>query len=197
MIAAVVLAAGTSSRLGTPKQLLEYRGRPVLAVVAGTLLQSPVDRVVVVLGHRSGEVAGALEGLPVKMVINSFYAAGQASSLKAGLEALEGPVDGVLFALGDQPLVKPGTVRLLVERFRETGGIAAPFYQGRRGNPVLFHRRFFPAIRSLEGDVGAREVIAAHPESLHRVDVDDPGVLLDIDTWEDYRRMVEAGGELG
>jgi len=190
LIAAVILAAGTSTRLGAPKQLLEFRGRPVLAVVAGTLLQSPVDQVVVVLGHRSGEVAGALEGLPVKKVINSRYASGQASSLRVGLEALEGPVEGVLFALGDQPLVKPETIKLLVEKFGEAGGIAAPFYQGRRGNPVLFHRRFFPAIQSLEGDVGAREIIAGHPESLRRVDVDDPGVLLDIDTWEDYRRML-------
>ncbi|MCL6611401.1 MAG: nucleotidyltransferase family protein [Peptococcaceae bacterium] len=195
MIAAVVLAAGTSSRLGTPKQLLAYRGRPLLAAAVENLLRSPVDQVAVVLGHMAEEAAGALEGLPVKVVYNRAYASGQASSLKAGLAALDGTVEGVLFVLGDQPLVKPGTISLLIEKFRAAGGIVAPFYEGKRGNPVLFGRQFFTVIGSLEGDTGAREIIGKHPESLHRVDVSDPGVLFDIDTPEDYRRLLEMAGD--
>ncbi len=197
MIAAVVLAAGTSSRLGTPKQLLPYRGRTVLAAVVETVLRSPVDQAVVVLGYRADEIAGCLAGLPVKVEVNSRYALGQATSLKAGLAALEGEVRAVLFMLGDQPAVSPVTVRLLVETHGITGGIVAPFFQGKRGNPVLFDRLFFSAIQSLEGDVGAREVIRRHPESLHRVDVPDPGVIADIDTWEDYRRLLDMAGERG
>ncbi|MHB8918782.1 MAG: nucleotidyltransferase family protein [Desulfocucumaceae bacterium] len=193
MIAAVVLAAGTSSRLGTPKQLLPYHGRPVLAMAVQNLLDSPVDCVLVVLGHRWGEVAAALKGLPVEVVVNSRYATGQASSIKAGLAALGGGVEAALFALGDQPLVQPGTIKMLVEGYRAGGGIVAPFYRGRRGNPVLFGRRFFNEMASLEGDTGAREIMGKHPECFSRIDVPDPGVLLDIDTWEDYRRLVDTG----
>lgn len=190
MIAAVVLAAGRSSRLGTPKQLLPFKGRPVLAAVVEALLQSPVDRVTVVLGDRAVEVAGALEGLAVEVVINSRHHLGQSESLKAGLQALGGRVEAALFALGDQPLVKPGTIRLLVENYRAGGGIVAPFFRGKRGNPVLFGRQFFAGMMSLDGDLGAREIIARNPGSLCRVEVDDPGVVLDIDTWEDYRRLL-------
>ena len=193
MIAAVVLAAGTSSRLGTPKQLLPYQGRPVLAVVVQNLLNSPLDCVLVVIGHRAEEVAPALNGLPVDVVVNGQYATGQASSIKAGLAALGGGVEAALFVLGDQPLVKPGTIKMLVEGYRTGGGIVAPFYKGRRGNPVLFDRLFFQEMASLEGDTGAREIIGRHPECFRRIDVPDPGVLLDIDTWEDYRRLVDAG----
>lgn len=193
MIAAVVLAAGTSSRLGTPKQLLPYHGRPVLAAAVQNLMDSPVDCVLVVLGHRAGEVAAALKGFPVEMVVNSRYATGQASSIKAGLAALGGGAEAALFALGDQPLVKPGTIKMLVEGYRAGGGIVAPFYRGRRGNPVLFDRRFFNEMDFLEGDTGAREIMGKHPECFSRIDVPDPGVLLDIDTWEDYRRLVDTG----
>ncbi|MFZ5632483.1 MAG: nucleotidyltransferase family protein [Bacillota bacterium] len=195
MIGAVVLAAGVSSRLGVPKQLLVYRGRPMLAVVVENLLKSPVDQVVVVLGHRADEVAVVLAGYRVEVVVNGAYSAGQATSLKAGLAALGGSVRAALFALGDQPLVKPQTIRLLVEQYKTSGGIVAPFFRGVRGNPVIFDRRFWPEINSLEGDVGAREVIQKHPERLHRVDVADRGVLIDIDTWEDYRRFLNKKGD--
>lgn len=190
MIAAVVLAAGTSSRLGAPKQMLQYRGRPVLAMVVENILKSPVDRVVVVLGYRAEELAVILEGFPVETVVNGRYAGGQSTSVKAGLAALGGSAEAALFVLGDQPLVKPQTVRLLIERYRISGGIVAPYYRGQRGNPVLFGRRFFPEIEALEGDAGAREIIKKHPESLNRVDVDDPGILFDIDTWEDYHCLI-------
>lgn len=195
MIAAVVLAAGTSSRLGVPKQMLEYQGRSVLALVVKNLLETSVGRVVVVLGHRAEELAGILEGYPVEKVVNGRYAEGQSTSVKAGLAALGGSAEAIIFVLGDQPLVKPRTVRLLIERYSLSGGIVAPYYRGQRGNPVLFSRRFFSEIEALKGDAGAREIIGRHPESLSRVDVDDPGVLFDIDTWEDYRKLI--GQDMG
>lgn len=186
MIAAVILAAGTSSRMGEPKQLLPFGGRPMLAAVAEGLLKAPLDLVAVVLGHRAGEVALALEGLPVKVVVNSDYGLGQSTSLKAGLAALGGTAEAVLFVLGDQPLVRPETVTLLIENYRISGGIVAPVYLGRRGNPVLFGSEFFSEIMSLEGDTGAREIILRHPERVWVVEVGDPGVVIDIDTREDY-----------
>jgi molybdenum cofactor cytidylyltransferase len=191
----VVLAAGVSSRLGTPKQLLVYRGQPLLAVVVQSLLASPVDEVIVVLGHMADQAAKALQGLPVKVVINSDYAGGLSSSVKAGLAAVSDSVRAVLFVLGDQPLVKPETIRILIRQYEICGGIVAPRFRDRRGNPVLFDRRLLlSGVEFLEGDAGGRAIIERYPESLHQVDVPDEGVLLDIDTWEDYRRLVENHG---
>lgn len=195
MIAAILLAAGTSSRLGTPKQLLLHNGQPLLTVVVQNLLQSSVDQVVVVLGYRSAEMMRVLEGYPVIKVMNNDYRSGQSSSLKAGLAALDNSVKGALFALGDQPFVRPATIDLLVETYRATGGIVAPLYQGQRGNPVLFDALFFSEIQSLEGDIGAREVIQRYAKSLHGVDVSDAGVLVDIDTWEDVHSMLKENVE--
>lgn len=194
MVTAVVLAAGTSSRMGQLKQLLTYQGRPLLRHVIDIVSRSSVDKIVVVLGHRQDEVAAVLEGLPLQIVVNQDYASGQSSSVKSGLKALAGPSSspeaetaraGVLFILGDQPLLKPETINLLIENFKRYGGIIAPFYQGKRGNPVLFDLSFQAEFDSLKGDAGAREIITRHPEALHKVEVTDAGILLDLDTPKD------------
>lgn len=193
MITAIVLAAGISSRMGTPKQLLMYQGRPLLRHVVENLRKSQVDEIIVVLGHQGAEVADALKGLPVRIIINEDYGAGQSTSVKAGLQALpasDGDRRGVLFFLGDQPFVKPETINLLIEHYRQQGGIIAPYYQGTRGNPILFDQKFFSEFQALTGDVGAREIISRHPEDLQKVDVPDRGVLQDIDTPEDYRKLM-------
>lgn len=203
MVTAIVLAAGTSSRMGRTKQLLEYHGRPLLRHVVDNLRRSGVDKILVVLGHRQAEVAKTLEGLPLQMVINRDYASGLSSSVKAGLKALTGsgcdrrnPAaetgrQGVLFVLGDQPLLKPETINLLIDEFMRHGGIVAPFYQGVRGNPVLFDLSFGAEFDSLQGDAGAREIIDRHPEALHKIEVTDPGILLDVDTPEDWELLPE------
>ncbi len=192
MITAIVLAAGISRRMGTPKQLLMYKGRPLLRHVVENLLQSRVDEIMVVLGYQGTEVAEVLNGLPVRIIINQDYTCGQSTSVKSGLTALH-PADsdrlGVLFVLGDQPLVKPETINLLIDHYRQHGGIIAPYYQGVRGNPVLFDQKFFSEFQVLTGDAGAREIISRHPEDLWKVEVPDKGVLQDIDTLEDYRKL--------
>jgi len=198
LIAGVLLAAGISSRLGAPKQLLAYRGRPLLAHVVENLLASQVDEVIVVLGSKAEEVMVVLAGYPVKVVINREYNTGQSTSLKAGLAALSGAVKAALFALGDQPLVSTQTIDLLIRNYRLAGGgIIAPYFNGNRGNPVLFDRKFFAEICSLSGDVGAREVLGRYPDSLVKVDVLDRGVVFDVDTWVDYNELVNVfkGGE--
>lgn len=198
MVTAIVLAAGTSSRMGQLKQLLDYHGRPLLHHVVDNLCRSGVDKIVVVIGHRQSEVAAVLEGLPVQIVINPDYASGQSSSIKAGLKALAAPGfdavsgtgrQGVLFVLGDQPLLKPETINLLTEYFLRHGGIAAPYYRGVRGNPVLFDLSFWAEFDSLQGDTGAREIIARHPEALHKIEVTDPGIFFDVDTPEDLESL--------
>lgn len=198
MVTAVVLAAGTSSRMGKLKQLLTYHGRPLLRHVIDIISRSSVDKIVVVLGHRHEEVAATLKGLPLHIAVNHDYASGQSSSVKTGLKALAGsntsPVAeagraGVLFVLGDQPLLKPETINLLIENFMRHGGIIAPFFRGTRGNPVLFDLSFQAEFDSLQGDAGAREIIFRHPEMLHKIDVTDPGILLDVDTPEDWEEL--------
>lgn len=191
MVTAIILAAGTSSRMGKLKQLLTYHGRPLLRHVVDLVTQSSVDKIVVVLGHRQEEVAAALQGLPIQIVINQDYSSGQSSSVKAGLKALGSHSKGVLFVLGDQPLLKSETINLLIDSFVRHGGIVAPYYDGKRGNPVLFDLSFWAEFESLQGDTGAREIINRHPEALHKIEVNDPGILLDVDTPEDLELLAE------
>ncbi|OPX90136.1 molybdenum cofactor cytidylyltransferase [Pelotomaculum sp. PtaB.Bin117] len=190
MIAGVVLAAGASSRLGVPKQLLAYRGRPIIAHVVENLLMSQLDEVIVVLGSRAEQVMEVLAGYSIRIINNHEFAAGQSTSLKAGIMSLSSATRAALFALGDQPLVSVQTINLLIHYYWLTGGIVAPYFKGKRGNPVLFDRDFFGEMSFLSGDVGAREVIRRHSKSLVRVDVEDSGVVFDVDTWGDYHDLV-------
>jgi molybdenum cofactor cytidylyltransferase len=187
--------------MGSPKQLLVYQGRPMLRHVVENLLKSQVNDVMVVLGHQASKVAEALNELPVRIIINKDYTRGQSTSVRYGLAALhtsglsahhpaKGNRLGVLFVLGDQPLVKPETINLLIDHYRQYGGIIAPYYQGVRGNPVLFDNKFFDELQALTGDVGAREIISRYPEQLRKVEVPDSGVLQDIDTPEDYQKLI-------
>ncbi|MDF9406852.1 MAG: Nicotine blue oxidoreductase [Pelotomaculum sp. PtaB.Bin013] len=190
MISGVVLAAGVSSRLGVPKQLLAYRGRSLIVHVVENLLMSQVDEVVVVLGNRAEQVMEVLAGYSIRTIINREFTAGQSTSLKAGLTALSSATRAALFVLGDQPLVNAQTINLLIDHYWLAGGIVAPYFNGKRGNPVLFDRDFFKEISFLSGDVGAREIIRKHPESLVKVNVTDSGVVFDVDTWGDYHALI-------
>ena len=182
-VAGVVLAAGTSSRFGEGNKLLaRHDGRPLVEHTVETLLAAPVDPVVVVLGHEADRVVAALDGLPVECVENRAFAAGQATSLATGIDALAGrDVDAAVIALGDMPFVQPTTVSALVAAYADGAGDAlAAAYRGERGNPVLFDRRHFPALRDVEGDVGGRHILLEGEHSA-LVDVDDPGVRRDVD----------------
>ncbi|MFZ5642168.1 MAG: nucleotidyltransferase family protein [Bacillota bacterium] len=194
MISAVILAAGQSARLGVPKQLLAYKGRPILRVTAENILAAQVFEVIVVIGHEAGRVSKSLEGLRVKIIENTLYKTGQASSVRSGLEAVSPDAEAVLFALGDQPLVRSETLAVLIERHMDSRGITAPFYNGRRGNPVLFKRDLLNSINLISGDTGARGIIDRHPYLLRKVPVNDSGVLFDVDTWEDYWLLVNRQG---
>lgn len=194
LIAAVVLAAGTSSRLGRPKQLLELRGRPLLQHAVDAAFEAGLDEIVVVLGHQAGEVAAALT-LPegARAVVNPNYVEGQSSSLRAGLRAVSLQVRAAVVLLGDQPGVSPAAIRAVAGAYEEAGGpVVQAAYGGQPGHPVLIDRRIWPEIETVEGDVGARDILSAHPEWVTTVNVGgDPPQ--DVDTWADYRRI--AGGK--
>jgi molybdenum cofactor cytidylyltransferase len=189
-VAAIILAAGTSSRMGHPKQLLDWHGRPLVRAVAEQALAARLDLVYVVVGGAGAAVAAALDGLPLRIVANPRYADGQSSSLRAGVAALDAAVGAALILLGDQPFVTAAIIQRLVAAWRATGArIVAPLYQGQRGNPVLFARTIFPELLSVTGDQGARGVLAADPSRVYSVAFDDPRPLSDIDTQEAYIRL--------
>jgi molybdenum cofactor cytidylyltransferase len=184
-IAAVVLAAGRSSRMGGPNKLLaEIGGRPLVRIVVEAALGSRARPVLVVTGHQCERIEAALAGLAVKFVHNKDYADGLGSSLKAGIAALPPEVDGVVICLGDMPQVDAVMIERLIDAIDPDKGalVAVPTVDGKRGNPVVWSRRFFPDLMSVEGDVGARYLIGRYGEAVTEVPVSDIGVLADIDT---------------
>ena len=189
-IAAIILAAGSASRMGSPKQLLDWGGRPLVRVVAEHALAARLDRVLVVVGAAGDAVAAALAGLPVEIVENPAYAEGQSTSLRAGVAALGPEVGAALVLLGDQPFVTPAIIERLVGAWRTSdAAIVAPVYRGQRGNPVLFARAVFDELLAVQGDQGARAILAADPARIRTVPFDDDRPLADIDTLEDYQRL--------
>jgi molybdenum cofactor cytidylyltransferase len=188
-VAAVVLAAGGSTRYGSPKQLLPWRGGTLLGHVVDAALASQAERVVVVLGNQADACRAALGDRPVQVVVNPDWAQGQSTSVRAGLAALPDSVSAALFPLVDQPGISPAVIDALIERHRATlAPVVWPAYEGRRGNPVLFDRAAFPELMRLAGDTGGRAVLEAYAERAERVPVSDPGVVFDIDTPDDYAR---------
>ena len=196
VIAAIVLAAGASSRMGRQKLTLSMPdGRALIRVAVEQILAAGLDDTVVVLGRDAEAVASALAGLPVRTVVNPRYAEGQSTSLRAGLDALRPGTAAAVVALGDQPLPGPQVIRRLVEAFRTSGRpIAVPVYRDGRGNPVLFAASLFDELRSVEGDRGGREVIARDPQRVAEVPV-DADMPADIDTPEDYEAARRRAGE--
>jgi molybdenum cofactor cytidylyltransferase len=186
-IAALILAAGQSRRMGeVNKLLIDIDGKPMVRRVAETILAAPVTPVVAVLGHERDRVRAAFAGLKLRAIYNPDYAAGISTSLKRGLAALPDDIDGVLVCLGDMPLVGLAEIERLIGAFNPTEGraIIVPTARGKRGNPVLWAKRFFPEMQDIAGDVGARHLIGAYPELVAEIEMAGEGVLLDIDTPE-------------
>jgi molybdenum cofactor cytidylyltransferase len=183
-IAALLLAAGQSSRMGSNKLLAEVDGRPMVARVAQRLLSSHARPIIAVLGNEADRVDAALGRLPVERVRNPGFAEGLSSSLKRGLAALPPDIDGVIVCLGDMPLVAGRDLDRLIAAFNPLKGraIVVPTRHGKRGNPVLWAKRFIPEMAELAGDVGAKHLIGDYAELVAEVEMDSDGVLTDIDT---------------
>ena len=187
MVAAVVLAAGRSTRMGGPNKLLQnVGGRALVRIAAETALASRAGQVLVVTGHQAAEVEAALQGLAVTFVHNPDYAEGLSTSVRAGIAALPASVDAAVICLSDMPRVGPALIDRLIEAFDPSSGalIVLPSHEGRRGNPVLWARRFFEDLKALEGDTGARQILARHGDGVVEVPVDDSAASFDVDTPE-------------
>lgn len=188
-VAALVLAAGSSRRMGPlNKLLLPLRGEPLVRHAVHTALAAGCRDVVVVLGHDAAAVQAALTGLPVRCVHNAEHDEGLGSSVRCGVAALRPDVQAVLCLLGDMPNVSPATLQALAAAYKPEAGVQAcqPVFDGQPGNPVLWGAPMWPALAALQGDQGARGLLRGLGDGLVRVPVPDPGVLLDLDTPEDW-----------
>jgi molybdenum cofactor cytidylyltransferase len=186
-VAGIILAAGRSTRMGGPNKLLEeIHGKPLVRIVAEQVLASRARPVTVITGHQRERVEHALAGLPVKFVHNPEYATGLSTSLRIGIGAVPAEADGAIVCLGDMPQVSAALIDRLVAAFNPARGalIVVPTLQGKRGNPVVWSRRFFPDLVGVEGDVGARHLIGSYAEAVTEVPVEDAAALTDVDTPE-------------
>ncbi|MDH5365096.1 MAG: molybdenum cofactor cytidylyltransferase [Dehalococcoidia bacterium] len=187
MISAILLAAGESNRMGQPKQLMPFDHSTIVEGAIDNLLNSAVSEIIVVLGYKSEEIRKTIAGKPIKIATNPDYQQGMSTSIITGLKQVDKRARAVLIALGDQPFVDSQTINSLVEAFiANNRGIIIPVYQGRRGNPVIFAIKYKGELLNLKGDVGGREIIKRHPDDVLEVAVNSEGVLLDIDTMENY-----------
>jgi len=196
VIAAIILAAGDSSRMGSPKALLsDPQGDPFVTRIAASMRAAAVTEIVVVTGRHHDEITecvarSALRPLP-RVVRNEEPSRGQLSSLWTGLDACPAGTEAIAVTLVDVPLVTPATIELVIAAWLRTGApIVRPSYGGRRGHPVIFDRTVFDELRRAPLDVGARAVLSAHYHEIVNVPVDDPGCLVDVDTPEDYAKEI-------
>jgi molybdenum cofactor cytidylyltransferase len=193
MISAILLGAGESRRMGVDKLLLPWGGKTVLDRCFETLLRSEVQELVVVLGIRNERVTNLFQGRKIKVVVNPYSNRGMSTSIRRGLQIIRPSCHGILIALGDQPLLKTRTVNVLIHAFEKgKAGIIVPSFQGRRGHPVIFHRRYKKELLDLRGDVGGRSIIERYPEDVRVVPVKSIGVVKDVDTWQDYKNQLRA-----
>jgi len=189
-VAAVVLAAGMSRRMGTPKQLLRIGGKTILERTLKNVRASNVDELILVLGHAADEVQKTIATPGLKIVINPDYQQGMGTSLRRGLAEVSADVKAALIVLADQPWVSSETLNRLIECHQERKPqIIIPAYKGFRGNPVLLDRSVFAEVQALNGDVGCRAIFGDHTEGILKLPVDDPGILLDIDSQDDFEKL--------
>ena len=190
-VAGIILAAGAARRMGQPKPLLMWRGEPFIRQVARTALAAGLSPVVIVGGAHTAALQAAVAGWPVTVVYNADWEAGQSTSVRRGLRALPPETGAAIFLLADQPHSPVALVRGLIERHAQARApIVAPLIDGRRGNPVLFDRSTFDDLRALRGEVGGRAVLARH--AVTYLPWPDASLLLDVDTPEDYQRLLRV-----
>jgi molybdenum cofactor cytidylyltransferase len=204
-IAAIILAAGSSSRMGAgrSKLFLPLGEQPVLAHVLTAVLAAQTRPIVLVLGHQAAQARALLSPYlsapDLQIIGNPAYQQGMSTSLRAGLQALTGSnarteqqhIGGAIILLGDQPLITSSIIDALIATRQTTGKrIVAPLYNGKRGNPVLFSADLFPELAAVTGDEGGRRVIERHREEIATVEVEDAQASFDVDTWEAYQQVI-------
>jgi molybdenum cofactor cytidylyltransferase len=185
----IILAGGRSTRMGTMKQLLPWGKRTILQHVIDTASAVNPAEIIVVLGHNASEISGVLKDEPVKIAVNKEFSNGMSSSLKTALRHVSPESDTYVFMLGDQPLVTVDLLRLLLEHHNKSKlGITVPVYKNEKGRPVIIDSKYREELTTMEGEIGAKQVIDAHPDDVQEIPVYSEEVIVDIDTQEEYRK---------
>ena len=199
-IAAIVLAAGQSRRMGAENKLLaDFEGVPLVRRAVQSAERSKAGPIIVVTGHEEDAIKAALEGIDVTFVHASNFENGMSQSLIRGIEALPDGIDGAVICLGDMPAVRPDHIDRLIAAFdpQADAAICVPTHKRRRGNPILWSRQFFEDMKRLHGDIGARGLLKHYANMTHEVEMDDPGILMDIDKPDDLTAAKRQPGDLG
>ncbi len=192
-VSGIILAAGMGSRMKTAKQLLSYSGKPLLQHVVDSARSSNLSKIITVLGYQAEKVKNQLDLKGVESLRNQFYDTGQGSSIRVGLTVVPDHHQAVLFLLGDQPLISSQIINSILDHFQTTQSpIVIPRFHGKRGNPVLIARPLFAELYKLSGDMGGRKLFENHAEDIGYLDLDDEGIITDIDTPSDYDRLVKG-----
>jgi molybdenum cofactor cytidylyltransferase len=195
--AGVILAAGMSKRFGRPKQLAKIGNKYLVEWVLDSALSSRLTQVVLVLGHEHPKIIQALGSKinhpRLQVAINNHYQQGQSGSLRVGLSNIQKNFDSVMFMLGDQPKLRPGTIDFLLESFwKSEKSICVPVCSGIRGNPTIFSRAVYASLMAIEGDIGAREIIRTNQDHILYVELDDAQSFIDVDSPQDLENLKKS-----
>jgi molybdenum cofactor cytidylyltransferase len=189
VISAIVLAAGKSERMGSPKALLPISGRTFLENILDTISRTSIEQTVVVVGHHRKEIEAAVKLKSI--VFNPDYEKGMITSFQAGIRALSWDASGAFLFLVDHPLVEPGTIEAIIANLAPNR-IVVPTFRGRRGHPVLFSSEVLEEILALPSSEGANIVVRKNPDRIVEVPVNAPGILVDIDTPDEFQKLRES-----
>jgi molybdenum cofactor cytidylyltransferase len=183
----IILAAGESKRMGSPKMLLPFNGSTILENVIHNVAGSAADGILVVLGANAEKICELVSIYGVLQCKNENFREGMLSSVKCGFRNLPGDMEAVLVFQGDQPCISAGTINSLIDAFHQSDkGIVLPVYKGKRGHPLLLDIKYSEEVERLDPDEGLRGVIRLHADDIQEVDTMESGILRDIDTLEDY-----------
>jgi molybdenum cofactor cytidylyltransferase len=192
MICAIVLAAGSSSRMGTQKLLLPFGKATVITHIVEQILASKIENVNVVVGHQPDEIRKELSGKPIEIVLNREYQSGMLSSVRAGLRDIPKYCEAMFVILGDQPSITTELIDKMIQAFYSSEKkIIVPLHSGKRGHPILFSKIYSDEILTKYDDAGLRGILQAHSDDVYEMEVLSPGVLSDMDYPEDYKRELE------
>lgn len=186
---AIILAAGESKRMGLPKMLLPFNGSTMIETVIRNVRSSNVNNLLVVTGAERGKIEELTDNLSVASCYNDGYKTGMLSSVKCGISNLPSDFDAVLIFQGDQPLISPHTINKIIEAYLLTlKGIVIPVFENKRGHPVLINRKYKAEIEKIDPEKGLRSLAYQFPDDVLEIPTDDPGILRDFDTYEEYKK---------
>jgi len=190
-VAAIILAAGESKRMGMPKLLLPFAGSTIIETTVRNVVLSEVDQILVVTGYKADRLSVQLQAAPVRLVLNKNYQEGMLQSVIVGIQAVSPRIGSVMVMPADQPMIKTSAINKVLAAFQSSPkGIAVPTYRMRRGHPILFCLKYRTALIRFINE-GLRRLVYENPEDVLEIPIDDPEICNDIDTFTDYRQALD------